>query len=143
DRAARLRLVFKSGGKSRAGGPEDTDFPSPPQTSLHGLKGGCRSSVSSFRRRARPQRFAAFRRRHAGRRAEGMVVTRIGRSSPKIFRWRDKRCDCHPTKGGRAVPQCDGTALCPALCLSCGTTLERIAPESLTRSLSEFVHGNM
>ena len=30
-----------------------------------------------------------------------------------------------------------------ALCLNCGTSLERIAPESLTRSLSEFVHGNI
>jgi hypothetical protein len=30
-----------------------------------------------------------------------------------------------------------------ALCLNCGTSLERIAPESLTPSLSEFVHGNI
>src|SRR5262245_1662430 len=29
------------------------------------------------------------------------------------------------------------------LCLSCGTSLERIAAESLTRRLSEFVHGHM
>src|SRR5258706_8535731 len=29
------------------------------------------------------------------------------------------------------------------LCLNCGTSLERIAPESLTRSLSEFVHGHI
>lgn len=29
------------------------------------------------------------------------------------------------------------------LCLNCGTSLERIAPESLTPSLSEFVHGNI
>lgn len=28
-----------------------------------------------------------------------------------------------------------------SLCLICGTSLERIEPESLTRSLSEFVHG--
>jgi hypothetical protein len=34
-------------------------------------------------------------------------------------------------------------ALWEALCLSCGTSLERIAPESLTRRLSEFVHGDM
>ena len=30
-----------------------------------------------------------------------------------------------------------------ALCLSCGTSPERIAPESLTRSLSDFVHGHI
>src|SRR5262249_36976427 len=29
------------------------------------------------------------------------------------------------------------------LCLNCGTSLERIAPESLTQSLSEFVHGHI
>src|SRR5262249_25692760 len=29
------------------------------------------------------------------------------------------------------------------LCLSCGTSLERIAPESLTRLLFEFVHWHM
>jgi hypothetical protein len=34
-------------------------------------------------------------------------------------------------------------ALWEALCLSCGTSLERIASESLTRRLSEFVHGDM
>ena len=34
-------------------------------------------------------------------------------------------------------------ALWEALCLSCGTSPERIAPESLTRCLSEFVHGDM
>jgi hypothetical protein len=28
-----------------------------------------------------------------------------------------------------------------ALCLICGTSLEQIKPESLTRPLSEFVHG--
>src|SRR5262249_13195177 len=28
-------------------------------------------------------------------------------------------------------------------CLNCGTSLERIAPESLTRSPSEFVHGHI
>src|SRR6266545_3505224 len=28
-------------------------------------------------------------------------------------------------------------------CLSCGTSPERIAPESLTRSLCAFVHGNI
>src|SRR5262249_44447176 len=28
-----------------------------------------------------------------------------------------------------------------SLCLACGTSLERIAPESLTQCLSEFVHG--
>ena len=32
---------------------------------------------------------------------------------------------------------------CGALCLNCGTSLERIAPESLTPSLSEFVHGHI
>ena len=36
-----------------------------------------------------------------------------------------------------------GRGLWGALCLSCGTSLERIAPESLTRRLSEFVHGHM
>jgi hypothetical protein len=43
----------------------------------------------------------------------------------------------------RSVPQCDGTGLWQGLCLSCGTSLERIAPESLTRALSEFVHGHI
>src|SRR5262245_11942248 len=36
-----------------------------------------------------------------------------------------------------------GKALWGALCLSCGTSPERIAPESLTRSLSDFVHGHI
>jgi hypothetical protein len=40
-------------------------------------------------------------------------------------------------------PQNDGEALWGALCLSCGTSPERIAPESLTRSLSDFVHGHI
>jgi len=29
------------------------------------------------------------------------------------------------------------------MCLSCGTSLERIAPESLTRNLFGFVHGDI
>jgi hypothetical protein len=37
----------------------------------------------------------------------------------------------------------NGKALWGALCLSCGTSPERIAPESLTRSLSDFVHGHI
>jgi hypothetical protein len=41
------------------------------------------------------------------------------------------------------APAMRRTALWEALCLSCGTSLERIAPESLTRRLSEFVHGDM
>src|SRR5215475_817859 len=42
-----------------------------------------------------------------------------------------------------SVPYRRGKGLWRALCLSCGTSLERIAPESLTRSLSEFVHGHI
>jgi hypothetical protein len=37
----------------------------------------------------------------------------------------------------------DGEALWGVLCLSCGTSPERIAPESLTRSMSDFVHGHI
>src|ERR1700675_1295775 len=40
-----------------------------------------------------------------------------------------------------SVPQCDGRSAVASLCLICGTSLERIKPESLTRPLSEFVHG--
>src|SRR5713226_2183428 len=42
---------------------------------------------------------------------------------------------------GMSVPQCDGQGAVASLCLICGTSLERIEPESLTRSLSDFVHG--
>src|SRR5262245_19633897 len=40
-------------------------------------------------------------------------------------------------------PETAGKALWGALCLSCGTSPERIAPESLTRSMSDFVHGHI
>ena len=46
--------------------------------------------------------------------------------------------------GGRArsmYQNVTGKGVCAVLCLSCGTSLERIEPESLTRTLSEFVHG--
>jgi hypothetical protein len=33
--------------------------------------------------------------------------------------------------------------LFPHLCLSCGTSLEQSTPESLTRGLLGFVHGQM
>ena len=42
----------------------------------------------------------------------------------------------------RHARQASGKAV-GALCLNCGTSLERIAPESLTPSLSEFVHGHI
>src|SRR3954463_7857654 len=38
---------------------------------------------------------------------------------------------------------CTTMRRCKGLCLSCGTSLERIAPESLTPPLSEFVHCKM
>src|SRR5262245_35944676 len=38
---------------------------------------------------------------------------------------------------GSVRPRDDGEALWGALCLSCGTSPERIAPESLTRSVSD------
>src|SRR3974377_2361246 len=46
-----------------------------------------------------------------------------------------------PAAPRRCVPQCDAQSPVAGLCLSCGTSLERIAAESLTRELSEFVHG--
>ena len=54
------------------------------------------------------------------------------------------QCDRRPAPLTRpCVPYRHGKGLWRALCLSCGTSLERIAPESLTRSLSEFVHGHI
>src|SRR5262245_16737127 len=44
---------------------------------------------------------------------------------------------------GLSTPVCTTMRCWKGLCLSCGTSLERIAPESLTRSLSEFVHGHI
>ena len=43
--------------------------------------------------------------------------------------------------GGFCVPQRNDGGAVVSLCLICGTSLERIEPESLTPSLSEFVHG--
>ena len=56
-------------------------------------------------------------------------------------------CGRSPDRNGqigqiRHARQSTGKAV-GALCLNCGTSLERIAPESLTRSLSEFVHGHI
>jgi hypothetical protein len=45
--------------------------------------------------------------------------------------------------GLRTATTNNGKALWGALCLSCGTSPERIAPESLTRSMSDFVHGHI
>jgi hypothetical protein len=47
-----------------------------------------------------------------------------------------------PSRGHRPAHD-NGKALWGALCLICGTSPERIAPESLTRSLSDFVHGHI
>jgi hypothetical protein len=52
----------------------------------------------------------------------------------------------HPTAGTKAWNLCQiATVKCrwTGLCLSCGTSLERIAPESLTRHLYNFVHGHI
>src|SRR5262249_18722863 len=46
-----------------------------------------------------------------------------------------------PAAPSRCVPQCDAQSVVAGLCLSFGTSLERIAAESLTSRLSEFVHG--
>jgi hypothetical protein len=48
-------------------------------------------------------------------------------------------------RGGTGIRRArdDGKALWGALCLSCGTSPERIEPESLTRSVSDFVHGHI
>ncbi len=48
-----------------------------------------------------------------------------------------------PISRGRCVAIRPRGALWGALCLSCGTSPERIAPESLTRCQSDFVHGHM
>src|SRR5262249_25510964 len=53
------------------------------------------------------------------------------------------QCDRRPPITRPWVPYRHGKGLWRALCLSCGTSLERIAPESLTRPLSEFVHGHI
>src|SRR5262245_52241619 len=55
------------------------------------------------------------------------------------------QCDrrTRPPMTRPCVPYRRGKGPWRALCLSYGTSLERIAPESLTRSLSEFVHGHI
>ena len=61
-------------------------------------------------------------------------TARIFQAAPRV---------AHRGGTGCAGPRNDGEALWGALCLSCGTSPERIAPESLTRSLSDFVHGHI
>ena len=70
---------------------------------------------------------------------------RSGAGPSRSLRAFSRQCRGLPTGAARDPPglEMTGEALWGALCLSCGTSPERIAPESLTRSLSDFVHGHI
>ena len=66
----------------------------------------------------------------------------IGQSyQDKDARGQSGGCQSSACMHPKSVPQCNGKSAYGSLCLICGTSLERIEAESLTRSLSEFVHG--
>ncbi len=90
--------------------------------------------------------------------AAGAVLSRVG---PAVFdlgadgesgagpvpslRAFSRQCRGLPIAAARDPPRPrdDGGKPWGALCLSCGTSPERIAPESLTRSMSDFVHDHI
>jgi hypothetical protein len=107
----------------RVGNPsgERRHCPAPPQT------GGQRC----------PRVGVGFRPRRGGRERRWSRP-----STARIFQALPRVAHRGGTGLGRAR-QTAGQALWGALCLSCGTSPERIAPESLTRSISDFVHGHI
>ena len=105
-----------------------------------------KSALADLRKRAAP---ISDKARRSGRWRSGR---RIGPSSQYGSDPGDRSCRLRPATflprlAVLCVPQCDGERACrdcgKGLCLSCGTSLERIAPESLTRCLSDFVHGHI
>jgi hypothetical protein len=93
--------------------------------------GSSRLAIGSFAAVAR----ATSRNRFRSRNHMGIMTLRTSHAGSAASR------------PARLVPQCNTAPAVEKhqtfMCLSCGTSLERIAPESLTRHLFEFVHGDI
>jgi hypothetical protein len=99
----------------------------------------------------------AFRSPRCGAPKQGTPALDCGQRAIPLFRgaacaqrpavpWHPERSSgrTQPLEPGWDYPGTKrGESYVDALCSSCGTSLERIAPESLTRRLYEFVHGHM